>query len=238
MGATADGRAATGGRATDDNRRACSRDKDVTVRWAWPPSTRTIVWSLDPAPLIPVVAYVYFYMRRFIAGAQGGRRARRRPAPGRLRDRRRLLVLLIALVSPIDRLGEDYLFSMHMVQHILIGDIAPLLVLLSLSRVIMRPLTRRLHGRRARARAARPPGDRDRRLDLLHLPLAHPGDVRRGAQPLGRPRAGARLLLRRRDRRLVAADPAGADAPPADRAVGVRLHPRRRSSAWARWASR
>jgi cytochrome c oxidase assembly factor CtaG len=33
---------------------------------------------------------------------------------------------------------------MHMVQHILIGDIAPLLVLLSLSRVIMRPLTRRL----------------------------------------------------------------------------------------------
>ena len=53
-------------------------------------------------------------------------------------------MLLIALVSPIDALGEDYLFSMHMVQHILLGDIAPLLLLLSLSRVIMRPATRRL----------------------------------------------------------------------------------------------
>jgi cytochrome c oxidase assembly factor CtaG len=53
-------------------------------------------------------------------------------------------VLLIALVSPIDALGEQYLFSMHMTQHILLGDIAPLLLLLSLSRVIMRPATRRL----------------------------------------------------------------------------------------------
>jgi cytochrome c oxidase assembly factor CtaG len=33
---------------------------------------------------------------------------------------------------------------MHMVQHVLLGDIAPLLVLLALSRVIMRPATRRL----------------------------------------------------------------------------------------------
>ena len=52
--------------------------------------------------------------------------------------------MIAALISPLDGLGEDYLFSAHMVQHILIGDIAPLLVLLSLSRVIMRPLTKRL----------------------------------------------------------------------------------------------
>ena len=31
-----------------------------------------------------------------------------------------------------------------MAQHLLLGDIAPLLMLLALSRVIMRPLTRRL----------------------------------------------------------------------------------------------
>ena len=42
-------------------------------------------------------------------------------------------------MSPIDGLGEDYLFSAHMVQHVLLGDIAPLLILLGLSRVIMRP---------------------------------------------------------------------------------------------------
>ena len=55
-----------------------------------------------------------------------------------------MLALLAALVSPLDGLGEDYLFSAHMVQHVLLGDIAPLLLLLSLSRVIMRPATRRL----------------------------------------------------------------------------------------------
>ncbi len=55
-----------------------------------------------------------------------------------------MVALLAALVSPIDALGEDYLFSAHMVQHVLLGDIAPLLLLLALSRVIMRPATRRL----------------------------------------------------------------------------------------------
>ena len=40
---------------------------------------------------------------------------------------------------PLDGLGDDYLFSAHMVQHVLLGDIAPLLILLALSRVIMRP---------------------------------------------------------------------------------------------------
>jgi putative membrane protein len=55
-----------------------------------------------------------------------------------------MLALLAALVSPIDGLGENYLFSAHMVQHVLLGDIAPLLILLGLSRVIMRPATRRL----------------------------------------------------------------------------------------------
>jgi putative membrane protein len=55
-----------------------------------------------------------------------------------------IVALLIALVSPLDGLGEDYLFSAHMLQHVLLGDIAPLLLLLALSRVIMRPATRRL----------------------------------------------------------------------------------------------
>ncbi len=48
------------------------------------------------------------------------------------------------MASPLDRLGEDYLFSAHMLQHVLLGDIAPVLLLLSLSRVILRPVTRRL----------------------------------------------------------------------------------------------
>jgi putative membrane protein len=101
-------------------------------------------WSFDPGFLVALAVLTYVYVRRF--------RAARREAGGRGAGVRHavafaaaVLVLLIALVSPIDRLGEDYLFSIHMVQHILIGDIAPLLLLLSLSRVIMRPATRRLH---------------------------------------------------------------------------------------------
>jgi putative membrane protein len=54
-----------------------------------------------------------------------------------------LAVLLLALVSPIDSLGEERLFSVHMAQHLLLVDIVPILVLLGLSRRIARPLVRR-----------------------------------------------------------------------------------------------
>ena len=102
-----------------------------------------IHWTFDPAQLIVVGLYVVLYLRRFIQARKeaGGRGA----GPLQLAAfSGAVVVMLVAFVSPIDGLGEDYLFSMHMVQHILLGDIAPLLVLLSLSRVIMRPLTRRL----------------------------------------------------------------------------------------------
>jgi cytochrome c oxidase assembly factor CtaG len=51
-----------------------------------------------------------------------------------------IAVLLAALLSPIDRIGEERLFSVHMVQHLMIGDIAPLLVVLGLDGPLLRPL--------------------------------------------------------------------------------------------------
>jgi cytochrome c oxidase assembly factor CtaG len=54
-----------------------------------------------------------------------------------------VLLALLALLSPIDALGEQ-LFLMHMVQHVLLLDLAPVLVILGLTRVILRPATRRL----------------------------------------------------------------------------------------------
>src|SRR3954468_16067369 len=103
-----------------------------------------IKWTFAPAILLSVALWAGVYVWRF--------RQARREAGGRGAGWKQalafggfVLVLLIALVSPIDALGEDYLFSMHMTQHILLGDIAPLLLLLSLSRVIMRPATRRFH---------------------------------------------------------------------------------------------
>lgn len=45
-----------------------------------------------------------------------------------------LLVLFIALESPIDEIGELYLFWVHMLQHMMIGFLAPPLLLLGLNR--------------------------------------------------------------------------------------------------------
>jgi cytochrome c oxidase assembly factor CtaG len=67
-----------------------------------------------------------------------------------------MALVVIALCSPVDRLGEQ-LFFMHMVQHLLLLDLAPILVLLGLTKVLLRPLTRRLV-----------------RLERAAGPLAHP----------------------------------------------------------------
>jgi cytochrome c oxidase assembly factor CtaG len=99
--------------------------------------------NLDPAVLFALAGYAGIYVWRFRAARReaGGRGAGARQA---LAFAGALTVLLIATVSPLDALGEEYLFSAHMVQHLLLGDIAPLLTLLALSRVILRPATRRL----------------------------------------------------------------------------------------------
>jgi len=116
-----------------------------------------IQWFADPAVLAPLALIAWIYVRRFRqvrreAGERGrGTRSRGRASGVRgagplqaLAFAGGMVALLAALVSPVDGLGSDYLFSAHMVQHVLLGDIAPLLLLLSLSRVIMRPATRRL----------------------------------------------------------------------------------------------
>jgi putative membrane protein len=103
-----------------------------------------MVWLPDPLQLAPLAVLVAVYVRRF-------RRARREAGgrgaglPQAAAFTGGVLALLAALVSPIDDLGESYLFSAHMLQHVLLGDIAPALLLLSLSRVILRPVTRRLN---------------------------------------------------------------------------------------------
>ena len=100
-------------------------------------------WNFDAAALIAIAVWSAIYLRRFARA--------RREAGGRGAGARHLaafagavIVIVVAVISPLDRLGEEYLFSAHMVQHLLLSDIAPLLVLLALSRVIMRPATRRL----------------------------------------------------------------------------------------------
>lgn len=94
-------------------------------------------WNPDPLEIALVVA----------VGALYARRARTLATHGRPVSWRRvacfgagLAVLLFALVSPLDTLGEERLFSAHMLQHLLLGDVAPLLLVLGLDGRLLRPL--------------------------------------------------------------------------------------------------
>jgi len=51
-----------------------------------------------------------------------------------------LAALVAALISPLDRIAETRVFYAHMIQHLTIGEVAPLLILLGLSGAVLRPL--------------------------------------------------------------------------------------------------
>jgi cytochrome c oxidase assembly factor CtaG len=98
-------------------------------------------WSLDPTVLIGVLVLAVLYG---IAWRRARAADAHRPSLGRMAlFAGGVSVILIALVSPLDTLG-DQLMVMHMVQHILLLDIAPILLILGLSKVLLRPVTRRL----------------------------------------------------------------------------------------------
>ena len=119
-------------------------DGAVTLAAAGHPE---IHWLQDPLSLVPVAVLVVVYVRRFRAvRREDGHTARGAGAGHALAFAGGVAALVLALASPLDGLGEDYLFSAHMLQHVLLGDVAPVLLLLSLSRVLLRPVTRRLMG--------------------------------------------------------------------------------------------
>jgi cytochrome c oxidase assembly factor CtaG len=102
----------------------------------------TITWSFEPAVLVGVLALALVYLQAW-RRARGGNE-RHPPGVGRLLlFAGGLAAILAALISPIDGLG-DQLMLMHMLQHILILDIAPILLILGLTKVLLRPATRRL----------------------------------------------------------------------------------------------
>jgi cytochrome c oxidase assembly factor CtaG len=52
------------------------------------------------------------------------------------------VVLVIALLSPLDAISDQYLFSAHMVQHLLLATVWPPLVLMALTPWMVRPIFR------------------------------------------------------------------------------------------------
>jgi cytochrome c oxidase assembly factor CtaG len=100
-------------------------------------------WTFAPIVMIALAGYTGVYCARWrTARREGGYRAASR---WRLASFcAGVFALFLALISPIDRIGEQ-LASVHMVQHLLIADVAAILLTLGLTRWILRPATRRIH---------------------------------------------------------------------------------------------
>jgi putative membrane protein len=94
-------------------------------------------WTFDPLQLAPVVLAAVAYTLR-------ARTLRRRGTPmpaWRVALFATGIVLLLgAFASPVAAIGERELFSFHMLQHVLVGDLAPLCLLGGLSGAMLRPL--------------------------------------------------------------------------------------------------
>ena len=94
-------------------------------------------WTFDPLQLASLAVLGFLYYRRVRTLAERGTPV----------DRWRvwcfsggLALLFFVLVSPVDALGEEQFLFMHMIQHIVIGDLAPLLMVAGLTGPILRPL--------------------------------------------------------------------------------------------------
>jgi len=86
-------------------------------------------WSLDAAPLALAAIACLLYAQAFV-------RLRGRTGATHARAGRAALfgagiaMSALALVSPLDAIGEEQLLSAHMLQHLLLGDLGPLLIVL------------------------------------------------------------------------------------------------------------
>jgi putative membrane protein len=94
-------------------------------------------WSFEPLQLAPIAMIGVGYALRARTLAQRGQ-----PVSGWRVGLFAvgIALLLIAVASPIATIGEEELFSFHMAQHLLIGDLAPLCLLAGLTGPILRPV--------------------------------------------------------------------------------------------------
>ena len=86
-------------------------------------------WQLDPGTFAVAGVAAALYVQAFV-------RLRRRAGAAHADAARAALfaaglaVSVLALVSPVDTVGEDQLLSAHMLQHLMLGDLGPLLLVL------------------------------------------------------------------------------------------------------------
>ena len=112
-------------------------------------------WTLNPIVILALVAAAVAYARAYRRAAS--RSAALGPAHW-VPYTAGLLTLAVALLSPLDPIGDRWLLSAHMAQHVLLSDIAPALLVLGL-RAPLLPL-----GLPRRALLAVAPGGRSGRV--------------------------------------------------------------------------
>jgi len=100
-------------------------------------------WNFAPVVIASLIAYAAVYGVRWRrARIEGGPRAA--PTGRAVVWGTGIALLLVALISPVDRLGEQFA-TFHMLQHLLIADLAPVALILGLTKHILRPVTKRIH---------------------------------------------------------------------------------------------
>lgn len=88
-------------------------------------------WSFDPIAILALMAASYVYARMY-------RRARAATRTGSVGAGHwvpyaaGIATLAVALLSPLDAIGDRWLLSAHMAQHVLLSDVAPALIVLGL----------------------------------------------------------------------------------------------------------
>jgi putative membrane protein len=94
-------------------------------------------WSFQPVVVLALLAAAVVYARVYRRAAA---RSSTSSAPGAgywVPYAAGLLVIAVALLSPLDPIGDRYLLSAHMMQHVLLSDIAPALLILGLRAPIL-----------------------------------------------------------------------------------------------------
>jgi cytochrome c oxidase assembly factor CtaG len=94
-------------------------------------------WTLDPIQLLPIALIGAAYAMRSHTLARRGQPVQAWRIALFILG---LALLVLAIASPIAEVGEKELFTFHMAQHLLIGDLAPLCLLAGLTGPLLRPI--------------------------------------------------------------------------------------------------
>jgi putative membrane protein len=94
-------------------------------------------WSLEPLQVAPTLVIAALYLKRSRTLARRGTPV---PAVRRASFWAGIGLVVIALNSPVDSLGERHFFFVHMLQHVILGDLAPLCFVVGMTGPILRPV--------------------------------------------------------------------------------------------------